>query len=75
MPAYTIDTDKLDAYQQAEGITSRAELARRMSVDPATVSRVLSQKHGPSGRFIAGLRTAFPGRDVMSLLTATTPQK
>lgn len=63
-----IDSGRLQAYRKAEGITSDAELARRMGVDPATVSRVLARRNGPSGRFIAGLQTAFPGRDVLSLL-------
>lgn len=72
MTTYAIDTTRLDAYRAAEGITSNRDLARRMGVDPATVSRVLARRNGPSARFIAGLRTAFPGRDVMSLLTPRT---
>lgn len=66
--AYAIDTDQLTAYRKAENIDTDAELARRMGVDPATVSRVLAGHNGPSARFIGGLRRAFPGRDVMSLL-------
>ena len=68
MLTYTIDSDRVRIYREAEGITSDAELARHMGVDPATVSHVLARRNGPSGRFIAGLRTAFPGRDAMSLL-------
>jgi len=71
VPAYTIDPDRLATYREAEGITTDAELARRMGVEPSTVSRVLAHRTGPSTRFIAGLATAFPGRDVMSLLTPT----
>lgn len=65
----TIDRDLLAVYREREGIETDAELARRMGVDPATVSRVLAGRNGPSGRFIAGLRSAFPGRDVLALLT------
>lgn len=73
MTNYCIDTKQLEHYRAAEGITTNAELARRMGVDPATVSRVLSKRNGPSGRFIAGLQSAFPGRDVLRLLVTPTP--
>ena len=71
MTRITIDTQQLSTYRDAEGITSNAELARRMGVDPATVSRVLAGRNGPSTRFMAGLRQAFPGRDVMRLIITT----
>lgn len=63
-----LNTHQLNACRKAEGITSNAELARRMGVDPATVSRVLAGRNGPSTRFMAGLQRAFPGRDVWKLL-------
>lgn len=66
-----LNTEKLTAYREAEGITSDAELARRMGVDPATVSRVLAGRNGPSTRFVAGLQRAFPGRNVWQLIDHT----
>ncbi|WP_193118475.1 helix-turn-helix domain-containing protein [Brachybacterium tyrofermentans] len=68
MTSFTIDADRLTSYRDAEGIASNADLARRMGVDPATVSRVLAGRNGPSTRFVAGLQKAFPGRDVMGLV-------
>lgn len=66
-----LDLEKLAAYRKAEGITSDAELARRMGVNPATVSRVLAGRNGPSTRFVAGLQRAFPGRNVWQLIDHT----
>lgn len=66
-----LDLDQLAAYREAEGITSDADLARRMGVDPATVSRVLAGRNGPSTRFMAGLQRAFPGRNVWQLIDHT----
>lgn len=71
MTSYTIDADRLTSYRDLEGITSNADLARRMGVDPATVSRVLAGRNGPSTRFVTGLQRAFPGRDVMGLVIPT----
>lgn len=68
LTSFTIDADQLTSYRNAEGITSNAELARRMGVNAATVSRVLAGLNGPSTRFMTGLQQAFPGRDVMRLL-------
>lgn len=67
-----LNTEQLAAYRKAEGITSDAELARRMGVDPATVSRVLAGRNGPSTRFMAGLQRAFPGRNVWQLIDTRT---
>lgn len=60
-------TAQLVKYRTLAGIATDDSLAKRMGVDPATVSRVLRGKQEPGPRFIAALVAAFPGMDLDDL--------
>ncbi|QAB18699.1 XRE family transcriptional regulator [Leucobacter muris] len=66
-----LNRQKLDELRRANGITSEAELARRLEVDPSTLYRVSTGKSVPSNEFIAGLKLAFPLCSLDDLLTLT----
>jgi len=51
--------DKLAAYRRLAGITTDQELARRIGMDPSSVSRILKGNQAPGARFIAGLVAIF----------------
>jgi transcriptional regulator with XRE-family HTH domain len=57
-------SDELAKYRKLAQITTDDELARRMGVDPATVSRVLRGLQAPGGKFIAALVATFAFADV-----------
>lgn len=59
--------DQLAKFRTLAGITTDDALAKRMGVDPATVSRVLRGKQEPGPKFIAALVSAFPGMDLDDL--------
>lgn len=60
-------TEQLVKFRTLAGVTTDDALAKRMGVDPATVSRVLRGKQEPGGKFIAALVAAFPGMDLDDL--------
>lgn len=60
-------TDQLKKLRRLAGIETDDALAKRMNVDPATVSRVLNGKQEPGAKFIAALVHAFPGFDLDDL--------
>lgn len=60
-------TTQLAKYRQLAGCTTDDALAKRMHVDPATVSRVLRGLQAPGPKFIASLVAAFPGLDLDDL--------
>jgi len=59
--------DQLAKFRTLAGIKTDDALAKRMGMDPATVSRVLSGKQDPGSKFIAALVAAFPGMDLDDL--------
>ncbi len=59
--------DQLAKLRTLAGITTDDALAKRMRMDPATVSRVLRGKQTPGPRFIAALVECFPGWDLDDL--------
>lgn len=59
--------DQLAKLRTLAGITTDDALAKRMRMDPATVSRVLRGKQTPGPRFIAALVGCFPGWDLDDL--------
>ena len=68
MPIYAIDTQQLEALRKATHVANDAELARRMGVNKSTVSRVLSGKGNPGAKFREGLKDAFPGLDIDTVI-------
>lgn len=64
-----LDSAALERYMHDEGITSRAELARRMGVSASTVTRLLDGDAAPGPAVLAGFRSAFPGRNTDALTT------
>lgn len=59
--------EQLAKLRTLAGITTDDALAKRMRMDPATVSRVLRGKQTPGPRFIAALVDCFPGWDLDDL--------
>jgi transcriptional regulator with XRE-family HTH domain len=59
LPTLKINPDGLERLRSQLGSPTNDALARRMKVDSATVSRVLSGKSTPGARFIAGALLAF----------------
>lgn len=55
MPSLTIRPDGRQKLRQRCGVASDRDVADLLGVDPAQVSRVLSGKHPPGNRFIAGV--------------------
>lgn len=66
--------DQLAKLRTLAGITTDDALAKRMGVDPATVSRVLRGKQEPGPKFIAALVAAFPGFDLDDLFEVVPPE-
>lgn len=64
-----INRDVLDEYMRAANIQTSYELSKRMGVSASTVYRVLDGTSEPGPRFISGIRTAFPRRNLDKLLT------
>lgn len=60
MARLRIDADELRRAREASGITSDRELAHRLHLDPATVSRVLSGRAEPGPKFIAAALEKLP---------------
>ena len=54
-----LDRDGLERLRRFAHITTDGQLAERIGVDPATVSRILSGKCAPGTIFIAGLLSEF----------------
>ncbi|MFJ1510919.1 helix-turn-helix domain-containing protein [Cellulosimicrobium funkei] len=50
---------KLASYRRLAGIDTDQELARRIDMDPSSVSRILKGNQAPGPRFIAGLVVIF----------------
>lgn len=59
--------DQLAKLRTLAGIVTDDALAKRMNMDPATVSRVLRGKQTPGPRFMAALVACFPGWDLDDL--------
>jgi transcriptional regulator with XRE-family HTH domain len=62
MANLALDRDGLERLRRYAEITTDGQLAERIGVDPATVSRILSGKCLPGTKFIAGVLAEF-GRD------------
>lgn len=69
MQELQINRDVLNSYMSDAGIQTQYELAKRMGVSASTVYRVLDGTSKPGPRFIAGIRSAFPRRNLDKLLT------
>lgn len=54
-----LDRDGLERLRRYANITTDGQLAARIGVDPATVSRILSGKCLPGTKFIAGVLAEF----------------
>lgn len=67
-------TDQLAKFRKLAGVATDDALAKRMGVDPGTVSRVLRGKNEPSPKFIAALVAAFPGMDLDDLFEVVTAE-
>lgn len=65
---------KLDELRRAHGITSEAELARRIGVDAATLWRVSNAESAPGPTFIARVMVAFPTARMDDLFSVTKPE-
>ena len=59
MATLKLRTDQLAKFRRLAGISTDDALAKRMGVNPATVSRVLRGTAVPGPRFIAGLIDVF----------------
>lgn len=59
MATLRLRKDKLASYRRLAGINTDLDLARRINMDPSSVSRVLKGSQEPGPRFIAGLVTVF----------------
>jgi len=59
--------DQLGKYRGVAGIKTDDALARRMGMDPASVSRVLRGTAAPGPKFIGALVGAFPGLSIDDL--------
>lgn len=55
MPSLVIRPDGPQQIRQRCGVTLNKDLAEHLGIHPAQVSRVLSGKHPPGNRFIAGV--------------------
>ncbi len=55
MSRLTIPPDGRGKLRERCGVAHDRDIAQRLSVDPAQVSRVLSGKHPPGNRFVAGV--------------------
>jgi transcriptional regulator with XRE-family HTH domain len=62
MPSLSISQQGLVRLRAKIGLDSDQEFARRIGVDPATVSRVLNGKSEPGKKFLAGVLHAFGHR-------------
>jgi transcriptional regulator with XRE-family HTH domain len=56
----TINADRLNTLSRAHGISTDAELARVIGVNPATLYRVREGKTVASNEFLAKVADAFP---------------
>lgn len=72
MAALILNRDGLERLRRWSDITTDCELAARIGVDPATVSRVLSGKCSPGTKFIAGVVAEF-GSDRFGDLFVVAP--
>jgi transcriptional regulator with XRE-family HTH domain len=67
-PLYlAVDNDRLDALRVAHGITSDADFARRIGVNPATLWRVREGQTVASNEFLAKVAAAFPNAPLDAL--------
>ena len=62
MASLAISQQGLVRLRAKTGIDSDQDLAKRIGVDPATLSRVLSGKSGPGTKFLAGVLSEFGHR-------------
>lgn len=71
MPAMTatlrLRADQLGKYRGVAQINTDEALAKRMGMDPASVSRVLRGTAVPGPKFIGALVAAFPGLTIDDL--------
>lgn len=72
LASLALRTDGLNKIRKLANITTDRELAERIGMDAATVSRVLTGKAAPGPRFIAGLIDAF-GTEWFSDLFVVVP--
>lgn len=70
-PVLILNRSKLDELRRANGITTEAELARIIGIRTETLWRA-SNGHPVSGRFIAGVKVAFPHTSMDSLFEVST---
>lgn len=59
-PHLTVNRQRLDDLRRAHGISSDAELARVIGVDPVTLYRVREGKVTASNEFLTKVAIAFP---------------
>lgn len=72
MARLILNIEELDRRRDQLGITTGQELAQRIGVHPAQVSRVLAGGSAPGARFIAGLLEVF-GKDSFAALFDIAP--
>ena len=54
-----LNHEKLAAYRRLAGIKTDKDLARRLGMDPASISRVLNDRQAPGATFIASVCLEF----------------
>lgn len=69
MATLAIDPAALERLKKQLGGPTNEALARKMKINPATVSRVLSGKSAPGTSFIAGAMLAFGSAWICELFT------
>ena len=67
-------TRQLDKYMRLSGITTRAELARRMGMATSSVTRVLAGQSRPGETFVSRLISAFPDLEFDDLFEVIDPE-
>ncbi|ROP78290.1 DNA-binding XRE family transcriptional regulator [Frigoribacterium sp. PhB107] len=68
-----LNVSKLRELGRAHDITTDAELARTIGVDPTTLYRITTGRVSPSGTFVAQVKVAFPSASLDALFTAQLP--
>lgn len=70
-PFLAVNEERLTELRDAHGITSDAELARRLKVNPATLYRIAKGISRPSNEFMTSLKIAFPMCSLDDILIVT----
>jgi transcriptional regulator with XRE-family HTH domain len=71
MPDIALNQEGLKALRRKQGIYSDQDLAKRLGVDIATVSRVMAGKAAPGRKFIACALRYFGVAQFTELFTVT----